>query len=221
MFGGISFTNVLLMKQAGPYTPPPTIPELSLVYFDQTDAPLGTVTSLTTRGSLGAVLSQVTTANQPALMTSDGLQLRGNTLRWSGTTPAYSKMRMHLDVTMLGSTVSGSGTGTLFTVNQNGAAEARFWAVHQTTGLIQIRAPQSVAPTFAAQPANAVGVRHVVSAEIDAGADVLRVIEADNYDSGSGFSGVYPTTFEPFPITRLEIGTNANAIIHRFALIVE
>ena len=208
----------------GPGLPPlePIDPAETSIYFDETDAALGSVTSLTTRGTLGASFSQVTTTYQPALMEADGLLLRGNMLRWTGSFTDITKMTILMDLTLLGTTTSGSGSGAIIRVNPSHATN-RFWIDHTSTAnpRLQARAPGNVITTLPSQPLNDVGQRHVVAAEVSSVSDQLSVVEADGYDNGSGASQVLSAPWAPFEVTRIEIGNLVNAKIHRLALIVE
>lgn len=194
--------------------------DAAAICFDETDAPLCDVTSLVMRGSLAPTFSKVTMTWLPAVVEADGLRLRGNTLRWTGVSQVYSRMAMIMDLTLFGALQSGTGTGTLFTVNPNHTMD-RFWFQHTVTPLVQIRSPNNTVTTLPAQPANANGTRQTIAAEIDTTTDLMRVIEADGYDDGSGFSQVLGISYAPFILLRLEIGLNADAKIHRFALIGE
>lgn len=208
------------LELLGPFEP--IDPAETSLYFDETDAALGSVTSLTTRGTLGASFSQVTTIYQPALMEADGLLLRGNTLRWSGSLIGVTKMTILMDLTLLGTTASGSGSGGLIRVNPAHATN-RFWVDHTPTASprLQARAPGNIIATLPSQPLNAVGQRHVVAAEVSSVSSQLSVVEADGYDNGSGASQVLSAPWAPFDVTRIEIGNLANAKIHRLALIAE
>lgn len=184
----------------------------SAIYFDETDAAEGNVSSLTTRGSLAMTFANVAGPAGSAInvMEADGLDLRGNTLRNTSAAGTYSKMTILLDVTREANPLSGAGE--LVNINSNGAAGVRFW-LRYTSAQFQLLGPNGV--TISLAPIGGNGDRQVIGGELDITAGTMTSIAADGEMQTAAITG------SAIAITRIEIGKACLAKIHELAIILE
>lgn len=185
--------------------------ERAAVFFDNTDAPIGDVTSLQTRGSWGAAFeNRAFTGGLIAQMTADGLLTRGNILRNISARGPYTKITILADVLRTG--ITNGGRGDVLTINPNLAAEFRLYLQFDENRFM-VTGPNGVIINMASQWGY--GARHVVGVELDTIAGTLTVMEPDGDIQTAAVTG------GPLSIGRVEIGKAAASTIYQLALITE
>lgn len=185
--------------------------ERSAVYFDNTDAPIGDVTSLQARGSWGAAFANTAfTGGLIAQMTADGLLTRGNILRNISARGPYTKITILADVLRTG--IANGGRGDVLTINPNLAAEFRLYLQFDANRFM-VTGPNGVIINMASQWGY--GARHVVGVELDTIAGTLTVMEPDGDIQTAAVTG------GALSIGRVEIGKAAASTIYQLALITE
>lgn len=202
--------GISLTSWRGGATPAVPIPDVSALYFDNTDAPLGDVTSLTTRGSWGAVLSNVAfTGGAVAVMQSDGLLVSGNILRNIATRGPFSKFTLLCDIRRDG--LVTSSRGDVIGINPNEGVETRCYLSYDANAF-RVIGPNNVTISVAPVP----GTRQTVGMEVDLVSGIMKVIEPDGFERSISLGAV-----SPFSINRIEIGKACAALFHQIAIIVE
>lgn len=185
--------------------------ERSAVYFDNTDAPIGDVNSLQTRGTWGAAFANTAfTGGLIAQMTADGLLTRGNILRNISAHGPYTKITILADVLRTG--ITNGGRGDVLTINPNLTAEFRLYLQFDANRFM-VTGPNGVIINMASQWGY--GARHVVGVELDTIAGTLTVMEPDGDIQTAAVTG------GPLSIGRVEIGKAAASTIYQLALITE
>ena len=194
-----------------PEIPVVPLPQVSSLYFDNTDAPIGDVSTLTTRGSWGAVLTNAAfTGGAVAQMEADGLRTRGNILRNISTQGPLRKITILADVLRTG--ITNGGRGDVITINPNLAADFRFYLQFDANRFM-VTGPNGVIINMASQWGY--GARHVVGVELDLVAGTMTVMEPDGDTQTAVVSAV------PLTIGRIEVGKAAASLIYKLALVTE
>ena len=193
---------------AAPVVP---IPQISSLYFDAADAPIGDVTALQTRGSWAAVLSNAAfTGGAVAQMGAEGLRTRGNILRNISSQGPFRKITILADVVR--DAITNGSRADIITINPNLAADFRLYLQFDPNRFM-VTGPGGVILNLPTQWG--FGARHVIGVELDLAAGRLTVMEPD----GDTQSAVVPAV--PLTIGRVEVGKAANSLIHQLALITE
>lgn len=197
------------IKSAAPVVP---LVDQSVVYFDQTDAPLGPVTSLTARGIWGGAFTEIAfTGGATAVMEADGLRLNGNILRLNLVRGPLSKITLAIDLTIYGQPTAGVA-GTMFEFGPTGGT-GRFGIRYDTSYRLRSVGPAN--QTLTADAINGTGVRQTVATEWMPGTGARQLVEPDGFTQ----SDLIPV--QAFSVARLEIGKGCLAKIHALAVIVE
>lgn len=194
-----------------PVVPPVPLPEASSLYFDRTDAPLGDVNTLNTRGAWAAALTNAAfTGGAVAVMTEEGLNTRGNILRNISTQGPLRKITILADV--LRTAITNGGRGDVITINPNLAADFRFYLQFDANRFM-VTGPNGVIINMASQWG--FGARHVVGVELDLVAGTMTVMEPDGDTQTAAVAAV------PLTVGRIEVGKAANSMIYQLALVTE
>lgn len=191
-------------------TPEVPLAELSRVYFDNTDAAVGPITTFTTRGTSPSTFTDAAlTGGAAPVWTAQGLETRGNILRHISTSGPYSKVRIAFEATRTG---ISSARGSIITLNLNAQADQRM-LIDYTAGGFIITGPNATVLNLPA--VWGYNSRQTIAVEWDFVAGLMTVMEPDGDTQSVAIAAI------PLGITRIEIGKGALATIHELSIVTE
>ncbi|WP_028713032.1 hypothetical protein [Paracoccus sp. J55] len=184
--------------------------DLASIHLDPCVAPPGPLSGLTARGAWRAALAECALAGgAPGRMTAEGLEMRGNILRWTGRRGPAARVTLLADATRHG--VLGTGRATLLAINPHLPACALLLQ-YDRRGL-RVIGPGGLQMLLA--PIGGFGDRQTVGCELDLAEGRLSVVEADGETRQS------PLQVPAFAVERVEIGRACLGVLHAAAVIVE
>lgn len=182
-------------------------PANAQIYVDDGSAPAGTMTSLTTEGTVPLTFSMVGSGSDPT-MGADGISFPGGGryFRWTGAAGVpYDGALFMAEVTRTG---PPSGGAHQFLSLDIDATER---AVFRSTGTIfQVNGPGNLTANGA--QLTPYGDRQITVMEVDYRNGVIRILSSDGW-----IEEVLTPTATPLNLNRIDIGNGVVGTIHRMA----
>jgi len=185
--------------------------KIAQIYIDETDAPLGDISSMTARGTWAQAFSNIAFAGGSInAMEADGIKMNGNILRGSMTQGPFGKITVLCDVTLTGTALATQGD--LIAINPAGATPTRVRLTYGTSfyrGIV----PDNASNDFWIAPLN---VRTTVGIEVDLVNGVSKLIGGDGEEAVVASLAASPTS-----ITRIELFKACIGKCHSLSIITE